>query len=170
MKVDDELDSGLSIRAFIRAAHRPLYGHGRTLYGDLLINSKLPSEKPRLLQTETVDGPGSRIAERLTTHMEAGNRPRKKVPMAVNAVRNERPHTLIKWTTSLTHANKTLDRKMGLSVISLHSLSRKSSGSTHITCHLIHSLIISAKRAPAFRGSMRKQRHSVLKVRKHRKP
>jgi len=118
------------------------------------MNLKPPSKKPRLLQTEAVAGPGSRVAERPTTETDAGNRPRKKVPMAANAVRKERPQTLIKWTSSM-HPNKILARKMGLSVISLHSLSRKCSGSTHITCHLTHSLIISARRVPAFRASVR---------------
>ena len=108
----------------------------------------------RGLQTEIVDEPGSRVAVRPTTDMEAGNRPRKKVPIVVKAGRNERPQTLIKWTSSM-HPNKTLDRKVGLSVISLHSLSRKCSGSTQITCHLIHSFIRSDNRVPAFRASLR---------------
>ena len=58
-----------------------------------LIRPKLPSKKPKLLQTETVGGLGSRVAVRPMTDMEAGNQPRKKAPMVVNAVwtRNERP-------------------------------------------------------------------------------
>jgi len=124
---------------------------------DLLMNLKLPSKKPKLLQTEIVDEPGSRVAVRPTTDIEAGNRPCKKAPIVVNAVRNERPQTLIKWTLSM-HPNKTLDWKIRLSVISLHSLSRKCSGSTQITCHLIHSFITCANWVPAFCASVRVSR------------
>ena len=72
----------------------------------------------------------------------------------VKAVQNERPQTLVKWTLSM-HPNKTLDRKVGLSVISLHSLLHKCSGSTQITCHLIHSFITSDNWVPAFHASLR---------------
>ena len=66
-----------------------------------------------------------------------------------------------------------LDQKVRLSVISLHSLSHKCSGSTQIICHLIHSFITSDNGVPAFHsefcGSMRKRRCSVLTVWKLRK-
>src|SRR6266568_969191 len=89
---------------------------------DLLISLKLPSKKPRLLQTETVGGPGSRVADRPTTDIDEGKRPRRKVPMRLNVGRNEIPQVLMRWTSS-THAKSTLLRKVGPSVISLHSLS-----------------------------------------------
>ena len=127
-----------------------VFGHSL----DLLRNFKLLSKKPKLLQTEIVDEPGLRVAVRPTTDMEAGNQPHKKVPIVVKAVRNERPQKLIKWTLSM-HPNKMLDRKVGLSVISLHSLSHKCSGSTQITCHLIHSFIRSDNQVPAFHASLR---------------
>jgi hypothetical protein len=46
-------------------------------------------------------------------------------------------------------------RKIEYSVISLHSLSCRCSGSTQMTCHLMHSLISPAKRIPAFRAALR---------------
>ena len=125
---------------------------GRSL--DRRMRRKLPSKKPRLLQTDVVGVPGSSVALRPTTDIDAGKRPRKKVPTAENAGRNESPHSLIRWTSS-TQANRTLDRKVGLSVISLHSLSRRCSGSTHMTCHLTHSMISRAKRTPPFRALLR---------------
>ena len=134
---------------------------GRSL--DLLINLKLPLKKSKILQTEIVDGPGLSVAVRLTIDIETGNRPRKKAPIVANAVQNERPQKLIKWT-SLMHPSNTLDWKVGLSVIALHSLLHKCSGSTQITCHLIHSFITSDNRC-----STRKWRHSVLTVWKPRK-
>jgi len=125
---------------------------GRSL--DFLISLKLPSKKPRLLQTDSVGKPGSRVAVRPIMEIDDGKRPRKKVPIRVKAGRKERPQELIRWTSS-THANKTLHRKVGLSVISRHSLSRRCSGSTQTTCQRLHSLISVAKRSPVFLASVR---------------
>ena len=88
---------------------------------DLRMSVKLPSKKPRLLQTETVGDPGSSVAVRPTIDIEEGKRPRRKVPMVPKARRNARPHSLIRWTSS-TDANKMLARKIEYSAISLHSL------------------------------------------------
>ena len=85
---------------------------------------------------------------------EGGNCPRRKVPMVPNAERNARPHSLIRWTSS-THTNKMVARKVGYSVISLHSLSCRCSGSTQMTCHSMHSLISPAKRIPALRATLK---------------
>ena len=121
---------------------------------DHRMRRKLPSKKPRLLQTDIVGAPGSSVALRPTTDIDAGKRPRKKVPTAENAGRNESPHSLIRWTSS-TQTNRTLDRKVGLSIISLHSLLRRCSRSTHMTWHLTHSMISHAKRTPTFRTLLR---------------
>jgi len=50
------------------------------------MNLKLPSKKPKLLQTEITDEPGSRVAVRPTTDIEVGNRPCKKALIVMNAV------------------------------------------------------------------------------------
>ena len=114
----------------------------------------MPSKKPRLLQTETVGDPGSSVAVRPTIDIEEGNHPRRKVPMVPKARRKARPHSLIRWTLS-TDANKMFSRKIEYSVISLHSLSCRCSGSTQMTCHLMHSLISPAKWIPVFRAALR---------------
>jgi len=116
---------------------------------DLWISVKLPSKKPRLLQTETVGNPGLSIAVSPTIDIKVGNHPCRKVPMVPNTRQNARPHSLIRWTL-LMHTNKMFAQKVGYSVISLHSLSCRCSGSTQMTCHLRHSLISSAKWIPAF--------------------
>jgi len=121
---------------------------------DLQISVKLPSKKPRLLQTETVGNPGSSFVVSPTIDTEVGNHPCRKVPMVPNAKRNARPHSLIRWTL-LMHANKMFAQKVGYSMISLHSLSRRCSESTEMTCHLRHSLISSVKQIPAFRVALR---------------
>jgi hypothetical protein len=77
---------------------------------------KLPSKKPWLLQTDVVGAPGSSVALRPTTDINAGKCPWKKVLRGANAGRNESPHSLIR-RTSLMQANRTLDQKVGLSVI-----------------------------------------------------
>ena len=128
------------------------------VFGRLLdhrMRRKLPSKKPRLLQTDIVGAPGSSVALRPTTDIDAGKRPWKKVPMAENAGWNESQNLLIKWTSS-TQANRMLARKVRFLVISLHSLSRRCSRSTHMTCHLTHSMISHTKRPPPF--------HTLLRV------
>jgi hypothetical protein len=105
-------------------------------------------------ETETVGDPGSSVAVSPTIDIEEGKRPRRKVPIVPKARRKARPHSLIKWTSS-TDANKMFARKIEYSVISLHSLSCRCSGSTQMTCHLMHSLISPAKRIPAFRAALR---------------
>lgn len=120
---------------------------------DLRMSVKLPLKKPRLLQTETVGDPGSSVAVRPTVDIE-GKHPRRKVPMVPKARQNARPYSLIRWTSS-TETNKMFAQKIGYPVIFLHSLSCKCSGSTQMTCHLMHSLIFPAKRIPAFRAALR---------------
>ena len=60
---------------------------------------KLPSKKPRLLQTETVGDPGSSVAVRPTIDIEEGKRPHRKVPMVQKTKQKARPHSLIRWTS-----------------------------------------------------------------------
>ena len=126
--MSEELDGKLCILTFVRPPDE----------------LEVAFEETRLSQTEIVGGPGSSVAVRPTIDTEAGKHPRRKVPTVPKARRKSRPHSLIRWTSS-THANKMFARKVEYSVISLHSLSRKCSGSTQTTCHLIHSLISSAK-------------------------
>ena len=52
---------------------------------DLLISLKHPAKKPRLLQTDSVGKSGSRVAVRPRMEIDEGKRPRKKVPMSLNA-------------------------------------------------------------------------------------
>ena len=145
-----------------KSSHQNLIGWSnclRTLALTLLaldcrMRSKLPSKKFRLLQTDIVGAPGSSVTLRPTTDINAGKRPQKKVLTAANAGRNESPHSLIRWTSS-TQTNRTLDRKVGLSIISLHSLLRRCSRSTHMTWHLTHSMISRAKRTPTFCALLR---------------
>ena len=63
---------------------------------------------PKLLQTEIMDGPGSRVAMRSTIDIEAGNQLCKKALIVTSTVWNERPQTLIKWTSSFDPALPTL--------------------------------------------------------------
>ena len=121
---------------------------------DFWISVKLPSKKPRLLQTETVGNPGLRVAVRLTIKIKVGKRPHRKVPIVPKAKQNASPHSLIRWTSSM-HANKIFARKVRCSKTSLHSLLRRCSGSTQTTCHLIDSLISPAKQIPAFHAALR---------------
>ena len=121
---------------------------------DFLISLKLPLKKPRLLQTDSVGKPGSRVAVRPIMEINNGKQPHKKVPMRVKAGQKERPQELIRWTSSM-HTNKTLLQKVGLSMNSCHSLSQKCSGSTQTTCQQVHSLISAAKHSPVFLASVR---------------
>ena len=107
---------------------------------DRRMRRKLPSKKFRLLQTDIVGAPSSSVTLRPTTDIDAGKHPRKKVLTAANAGRNESPHSLIRWTSS-TQTNRTLDQQVGLSIISLHSLLRRCSGSTHMTCQTFRTLL-----------------------------
>ena len=52
---------------------------------DFWMSVKLPSKKPRLLQTETVGNPGSRVAVRPTIEIKVGKHPRRKVPIVPKA-------------------------------------------------------------------------------------
>jgi len=97
---------------------------------------------------------GSSVAVRPTMDIEEGKCPRRKVPMVPKARWNARPHSLIRWTSS-TDVNKMLAPKIKYSAISHHSLSCRCSGSTQMTCHLMHSLISPAKWTPAFRAALR---------------
>ena len=121
---------------------------------DLRMSVKLPSKKPRLFQTETVGNPGSSVAVRPTIDNDKGKHPRRKAPTVPKARRNARPHSSIRWTSSM-EANKMFARNVEYSVISLHSLSCRCLGSTQTTCHLMHSLISLAKRVPAIRAALR---------------
>lgn len=49
-----------------------------------------------LLQTDSVGKPGSRVAVRPRMEIDEGKRPRKKVPMSLNAGRKDRPQELIR--------------------------------------------------------------------------
>ena len=117
------------------ALNSHLLSHLDCIFGcslDRWMRRKLPSKKPRLLQTDVVGAPGSSVAWRPTTDINARKHPQKKVPIAANAGQNESPHSFIRWTLPM-QANRTLDRKVRLSVISLHSLSCRCSGFTHMT-------------------------------------
>jgi len=108
-----------------------------------------------LLGQQILSPIGSSIAVRPTIDIEEGKHPCRKVPIVPKARRNARPHLLIRWTSS-TDVNKMLAQKIEDSAIYHHSLSCRCSGSTQMTCHLMHSLILPAKWTPAF--------HAVLRV------